>query len=61
MAFTFLKAQSLEVGKSLVENDQLDYCRRLELKAVEKGVKLVLPIDVVGSLRNRRFLPRRVL
>lgn len=47
MAFSFLKARGLEIGKSLVENDQLDYCRQLELKAKSKGVKLVLPEDIV--------------
>ena len=47
MAFTFLKANGLEVGKSLVENDQLDYCRDLMAKAKSKGVKIVLPVDFV--------------
>ncbi|MCA9804593.1 MAG: phosphoglycerate kinase, partial [Cyanobacteria bacterium HKST-UBA02] len=47
MAFTFLKAQGLETGKSLVEEDRLDYCLKLEKKAKELGVKLILPRDVV--------------
>jgi phosphoglycerate kinase len=47
MAFSFLKSRGLETGKSLVELDQLDYCRKLEAKAKEKGVKIVLPVDVV--------------
>ena len=47
MAFTFLKAQGLEVGKSLVEEDRLDYCKELEKKAKAKGVKIILPRDVV--------------
>lgn len=47
MAFSFLKARGLDIGKSLVEDDKLDYCRKLESEAVAKGVKLVLPVDVV--------------
>ncbi|MCA0313144.1 MAG: phosphoglycerate kinase [Candidatus Melainabacteria bacterium] len=47
MAFSFLKAQGLNTGKSLVEDDKLDYCRELIEKAKAKGVKLVLPLDVV--------------
>lgn len=47
MAFSFLKARGLNVGKSLVEDDKLDYCKQLEKKAQEKGVKLILPVDVV--------------
>lgn len=47
MAFSFLRAQGLGTGKSLVEEDRLDYCRELIAKAKEKGVKLILPTDVV--------------
>ncbi len=46
MAFTFLKAQGLETGKSLVEVDQLDVARVVMKRAAEKGVQLVLPTDV---------------
>lgn len=47
MAFSFLKARGLNVGTSLVEDDRLDYCRDLEAAAKAKGVKLILPVDVV--------------
>lgn len=47
MAFTFFKARGLEVGKSLVEDDKLDYCRELEKEAEKEGVQLILPVDVV--------------
>ncbi len=47
MAFTFLRSRGIETGKSLVEMDKLDYCRDLEAKAQARGVKIVLPIDVV--------------
>ena len=47
MIFTFYKAQGLDVGKSLVEEDKLELARTLEAKAKEKGVQLLLPTDVV--------------
>ena len=47
MIFTFYKARGLSVGKSLVEEEFLELARTLEAKAKEKGVKLLLPTDVV--------------
>ena len=47
MVFTFLKAQGHEVGKSLLEADQLDTCRRYLTEAADRGVDIVLPTDVV--------------
>jgi len=47
MAYTFLKARGLEIGKSLVENDKLDLASKLEADAVARGVKLLLPVDHV--------------
>lgn len=47
MIFTFYKARGLSVGKSLVEEDKLDLARALEKKAAERGVKFLLPTDVV--------------
>ena len=45
MAFTFAAANGLCVGKSLLDETKLDYCRDMMKKAEEKGVKLLLPID----------------
>jgi phosphoglycerate kinase len=47
MAFSFLKAEGKQVGKSLVEDDKLDVCRELMQLAAQKGVRLILPQDVV--------------
>ena len=47
MVFTFLKAQGHEVGKSLLEEDQLDVCQRYLTEAAERGVEIVLPSDIV--------------
>ena len=47
MAYTFLKAQGKEVGKSLVDDTKLDYCKEMMEKADKLGKKLLLPIDTV--------------
>ncbi len=46
MIFTFYKARGLSVGNSLVEDDKLELARTLEKMAKEKGVELLLPVDV---------------
>ena len=45
MAYTFLKAQGLEVGKSLVDDEKIDYCKEMMAKAEKLGKNLYLPID----------------
>lgn len=47
MAFTFLAAQGFSVGKSLVEQDQIETVKGLIARAAELNVKLLLPVDVV--------------
>ena len=49
MAYTFIKSEGYEVGKSLVEEDKLELAKELLEKAKEKGVKLILPTDTVVS------------
>ena len=45
MAFTFLAAKGYGVGKSLLDDSKLDYCREMMAKAEKNGVQLLLPID----------------
>ena len=45
MAFTFLKAKGYEIGKSLVDDEKIDYCKEMMAKAEKLGKKLLLPID----------------
>ena len=45
MAFTFLKAKGYEIGKSLVDDEKIDYCKEMMEKAEKAGKKLLLPID----------------
>ena len=47
MVFTFLKAQGHEVGKSLLEEDQVETCREYLQRSADSGVEIVLPTDVV--------------
>ncbi|HLF16025.1 MAG TPA: phosphoglycerate kinase [Candidatus Thermoplasmatota archaeon] len=49
MAFTFLKAQGLEVGKSLVEPERIELARSLLAKAKARGVRVLLPLDVEAA------------
>ena len=53
MAYTFLAAQGYTVGKSLLDESKIDYCKEMMAKAEAKGVKLLLPVDcVVGNFPN---------
>jgi len=49
MAYTFLKAQGLEIGKSLVEDDKLDLARKILADANAKNFKFLLPVDHVTA------------
>ena len=46
MVFTFLKAQGHEVGRSLLEDDQVETCREYLRRAEESGVQILLPTDI---------------
>ena len=47
MAYTFLKAKGYEIGKSLVDETKIDYCKEMMEKADKLGKKLLLPVDSV--------------
>ncbi len=47
MAFTFLKAKGYGIGKSLLDETKIEYCKNMMDKAAAKGVKLLLPVDTV--------------
>ncbi len=49
MAFTFIAAHGGKIGKSIVEEDKIELAKAIEQKAKEKGVELVLPVDVVAA------------
>ena len=60
MAYTFMKAQGYEIGKSLLEEDKIDYAKEMMAKAEEKGVKLLLPVDNMVSKEFNNDAPFRV-
>jgi phosphoglycerate kinase len=47
MSYTFLKARGLEIGKSILEADKMNLARELEEEAKQKGVELLLPVDII--------------
>lgn len=49
MVFTFFKSEGYSVGSSLVEEDKLDLAKELTALAKEKGVELILPVDVLAA------------
>ena len=50
MAYTFLKSEGYSIGNSLLEADKLDYAKEMLDKALERNVKLLIPVDhVVGA------------
>ena len=61
MCYTFAKAQGLEIGKSLCEDDYLEYSKEMVEKAKEKGVKLLLPVDNVAAKEFSNDAERRVV
>ena len=57
MAYTFMKAMGEEVGKSLLEEDYLDYAKQMMEKAEKKGVKLLIPVDTVVAQEFKNDTP----
>ena len=49
MAYTFMKAQGGKIGTSLCEDDYLDYANDMIKKAADKGVKMLIPVDIVTA------------
>ena len=60
MAYTFLKAQGLATGKSLVEDDKLDLARKILADAKAKNFKFLLPVDNVTAPELKRDAPATV-
>jgi phosphoglycerate kinase len=61
MAYTFLKARGVAVGRSLVEEDLLDTARALERQARERGVRVELPVDHVVAPKLEQGAPAETL
>jgi phosphoglycerate kinase len=61
MAYTFLKAQGRQVGKSLVEEDKLELAKSLLAEASGKKVRLLLPVDHVVAGKMEASAPSQVV
>lgn len=59
MAFTFLKAEGFEVGKSLVEEDKLDVANKIYKSAQSKKLKFMLPLDFIVAERLEAQSPHK--
>ena len=57
MAYTFIKAMGGNVGKSLVEDDYIDYAKEMIQSAKDKGVTLVLPVDTLAAKEFSNDVP----
>lgn len=61
MAYTFLKAQGLSIGKSLVEDDKLDLAKKILADAQQKNFKFLLPVDNVVAPELTADAPAKVV
>ena len=61
MAYTFLKARGVPIGKSLVEDDKLDLAKKILTDAERKNFKLLLPVDHVITPELKAAAPSRVV
>jgi phosphoglycerate kinase len=61
MAYTFLKAKGLEIGKSLVETDKLDLARKILADAKQKDFKFLLPVDQVVAPEFKADSPSKIV
>jgi phosphoglycerate kinase len=61
MCYTFLKATGAEIGASLLDAEKLDLARELLRLAADRGVSVVLPVDVVAAQKVAAGVPTRVV
>ena len=61
MAFTFLKAQGLEIGKSLCETEKLDFAAKMLEEAKALGVKILLPVDAIVAPEFKADAPAKAV
>jgi phosphoglycerate kinase len=61
MAYTFLKAQGFEIGKSLVEDDKIELAKKILTDAKQKNFKFLLPLDNVVAREFKADAPAQVM
>lgn len=60
MAFTFLKAKGYEIGKSLLDETKIDYCKDMMAKAAERAFSSCCRLTPCASRTSRTRLTRRL-
>jgi 3-phosphoglycerate kinase len=61
MAYTFLKAEGMDVGASRVEKENLELCRDIRRQAAERGVRFLLPIDHIAATKIEPNITVRII
>ncbi len=61
MCFTFLKAKGYKIGYSLCEDEKLSFAQELMKEAKEKGIKVILPADIVVTPEIKEGAPSKVV
>lgn len=61
MAFTFLAAQGLQVGRSLLEQDRISVARQIMAEAKKRGLDLLLPVDVMVAPKAADTVPTKIV
>src|SRR5688572_27658236 len=61
MAYTFLKAKGLPIGKSLVEDELLDEAKAIEAQAKARGIRFELPVDHVVAPKLEAGVPTETM
>ncbi len=61
MAYTFLRAQGKEIGRSVFDEEHFELAQRILARAAESGPRLLLPSDVVATTELKAEAPRKVV
>ncbi|MBW7888826.1 MAG: phosphoglycerate kinase [Bacteroidetes bacterium] len=61
MMFTFFKAQGMEIGKSLLEEDKIDLAKKILDEADAKKIKLLLPVDCIAAEKFENDSPTKIV
>lgn len=61
MSYTFLKAEGYPIGSSILDSERIGYCKQMLAKAKEKGVEVMLPMDLVAASDINGNSPSRIV
>ena len=61
MAYTFLKAEGINIGKSLLEEDKIGLAKEIKAKARDKNVRILLPVDNIAAKELKEDSPSKIV